>query len=816
MMTRGRDGGPLSACKEALAMSFIRSRPFISGAAIAFLGLYFMVAGGWLISLGGSWYYALAGFGIVASGVLLAMGKRFGRTIYLVVWIGTVAWAFWEVGTDVFGLMPRLLAPTVLLAYVYTPWISRSLDGGGSRWGIAGAGLACLPLAGLVALALAAPKLEAQPAAAPAADAAEPTDWPEYGANAGGARYAPVGDITPDNVSNLEVAWTARTGDSADEAEQQHQREFHSEATPIKVGDTLYTCTPHSWVLAIDAVTGAVKWTWKLDAAREGNPYLVCRGVAYFEAPEATECRERVFAPTFDARVVALDAKTGRECQGFGDNGYVNLRANAGDSPPGYQITTSPPLVANGRMIVGSRIRDNRAVDEPSGVVRAYDPVTGREVWAWDVGRGPDAVPPLPPDQIYTRGTPNVWGAMTADPERGLVYLPLGNPTPDYFGGQRRPFDERFGSSITALEIATGKLRWTFQTVHHDVWDFDLPIGPTLVDLPDPNGSGTLPALVQTTKTGQVFMLNRETGKPIADIEERPVPQHGAAPGERLSPTQPFSVGMPSFTPPPLQEKDAWGATPIDQLICRIEFKQARHEGIYTPPGLTPMIGNPAFDGVTDWGGPAVDPRSKLMTVNLMSMPFKIRLIDRNSPEAAGARPIGSGEQPTSKEPVGEDASSVQHYPQFGTPYVAAVQAWLGPFGAPCAPPPWGELAAVDLKTRKIVWRVTLGTSRDTNLFGLKHNLPLPTGAPNLGGSVITAGGVAFIGATTDQYLRAFDLATGKELWKARLPAGAQATPMVYRGRDGRQYVVITAGGHGAIGARYGDYTIAFALPKQR
>ncbi|WGF90947.1 PQQ-binding-like beta-propeller repeat protein (plasmid) [Marinivivus vitaminiproducens] len=462
-------------------------------------------------------------------------------------------------------------------------------------------------------------------------------------------------------------------------------------------------------------------------------------------------------------------------------------------------------MVVNRRLIVGSRILDNAAVDEPSGVVRAYDPASGDLIWAWDVGRSEDAIGPLANGEVYTRGTPNVWGAITADPELGMVYLPLGNATPDYYGGQKRPFDDRFSSSVTALDIATGELRWTFQTVHHDVWDFDVPIGPSIVDLPDPNGGEPIPALVQTTKTGQVFVLNRATGKPIKRVEERRVPQTGAVPGERLSPTQPFSTGMPSFTPPPLTPADIWGATPLDQLVCRIQFAQARSEGIYTPPGLQAMIGNPAFDGVTDWGGAAVDPDRKVMTINLMTMPFHIRLVDRDSEEGRGLA--------ANDYEGGENASDEIVYAQNGTPYIALVQAWLGPFGAPCVAPPWGELAAVDLTSGDMLWRRVLGTSRDSGLFGTTYNLPLPTGVPNLGGSVITKSGLVFIGATTDRYLRAFDLRTGEEVWKARLPAGPQATPMIYTGDDGREYVVITAGGHGALGTRYGDYTIAYALP---
>ena len=475
-----------------------------------------------------------------------------------------------------------------------------------------------------------------------------------------------------------------------------------------------------------------------------------------------------------------------------------------GTSKPSDQIGTTPPVVVNNRLIIGERIIDNVNRDIPSGVVRAYDPVSGAPAWAWDVGRSPDAIAPLPAGQTYTRGTPNVWGAITADAANGLVYLGTGNASPDYWIGYRRPFDDRFGSSIVALDIATGKLRWTRQLVHRDMWDMDLPIGPSLFDYRAPNGQ-VIPALIQTTKMGQIFFLNRLTGAPIAAITERPVRTDGATPGVRVSPTQPFSTGMPSFTPPAPSEVATWGATPIDQLFCRIDIRRAQGTGIYQPMGLKPIIGHPAFDGVTDWGGAAVDPVRGVMTVNTMEMPFKLWLMRRDDPRVAPLMKQKQG---------GENAMQVQLQTQYNTPYVAVVKAWVGIFGAPCVAPPWGHLTAVDLDTRRILWKKVLGTARDTGLFGSHLGVPLKTGVPNLGGSIITAGGLAFIGATTDQYLRAYDLNTGEVVWKARLPAGAQATPMTYRGRDGRQYVVITAGGHGALGTRYGDYTLAFALPR--
>ncbi|WP_322964913.1 membrane-bound PQQ-dependent dehydrogenase, glucose/quinate/shikimate family [Sphingomonas fuzhouensis] len=783
----------------------------ILGWALALLGGFFAVAGGYLALLGGSPYYVLAGLAMILSGALIGRGDPRGRWLYVAIWVATVIWAVWEIGFDPLQLVPRVVAPSVLLILVAMPWI---IAGVRAMIHTPKARTRAMPAAlGIIALVFAMPVLRTRPAEAqdpamsrglPIAAQAPVGDWTDYGGTLSGQRYSALSQITPANVGKLELAWTQRTGDLPDRAESvEHKREYHSEATPIQIGDTLYTCTPHSIVQAIDATTGRTRWSWKDQVSRQGNSYLVCRGVAFYQAPEGTPCPRRIFAPTFDARMMALDADTGKPCPGFGTNGAIDLRQSMGVSGPADQISTSPPVVANGRLIVGERIVDNVNRNIPSGVVRAYDPITGAGVWAWDVGRSPDAIPPLPAGETYTRGTPNVWGAMTADPANGLVYLGTGNASPDYWIGWRRPFDDRFGSAIVALDIATGKLRWVRQLVHRDMWDMDIPIGPSLFDYRAPNGQ-VIPALIQTTKMGQVYFLNRLTGAAITPIVERPARQDGATPGVKVSPTQPWSVGLPSFTPPAPTETSTWGATPIDQLFCRIDIRRAQGTGIYQPTGLKPIIGHPAFDGVTDWGGAALDPVRQVFTVNTMEMPFKIWLMRRDDPRV----------KKYMEKKGGENARAPNLQTQYNTPYVAVVAAWIGVFGAPCNAPPWGHLTAVDLNTRKVVWKKVLGTAQDTGLFGSHLGVPIKTGVPNLGGSIITASGLVFIGATTDQYLRAYDLKSGRVLWRARLPAGAQATPMTYRGRDGRQYVVITAGGHGALGTRYGDYTMAFALPK--
>jgi quinoprotein glucose dehydrogenase len=782
-----------------------RIAQIIFGAILSLLGLYFAGYGGWLVTLGGTFYYLITGVLMIASGVQVARGKASGFLIYLVIWLFTLIWAFAESGLDPWKLEVRLFAPSVLLVAFLIPGLNGFKAGAPRFWrGFqAASAVVAVLLAGSILYAAYGPASGEASQVAANTNPMAPTDWPNYGNDAGQTRFAGLDQITPGNIGMMKVAWTSHTGDLPDNTEEHRKgREYHSESTPIKIGNTLYSCTPHSWVVATDATTGAVKWKYDPKLPRT-NPYIVCRGVSYYAAPKAATCKTRVFAPTMDGRIYALDAETGRICEGFGNKGYVDLKDQTGKWGGGWQVSTSTPLVMNDRLVVGSRVIDNMAVNEPSGVVRAFDPVDGHQVWAWDVGRSDDALPGrLPEGQEYTHGTPNVWGTITGDPKLNLVYLGTGNASPDYYTRYRRPFDNKFGTSLVALDITTGKLRWHYQLVHHDMWDFDIPSGPSLFNMPD----GT-PALIQTTKMGEIFMFNRATGKPIVETRETPFETSGAAPGVPVSPTQPVPVGMPSLVPEKLTPQDMWGATPIDQLACRIDFARARSKGIFTPIGPTRSIGNPAFDGVTDWGGASVDPVNKVMFINTMNMPFYFQLVDRTSAYGRELLKV--------KSSGGENAQKLDVRLQEGTPYLATLRAWLSPFMVPCVPPPWGQLVAIDLKTQKVLWRKTLGNARKNNAFGLTQNLPLPTGTPNLGGSLATAGGLVFIGATTDNYVRAFDARTGKEVWRYSLPAGGQATPMSYVGQDGRQYVVITAGGHGALGTSYSDSTIAFALPKK-
>ena len=619
--------------------------------------------------------------------------------------------------------------------------------------------------------------------------------WPEYGADPGGTRHSPLTQLDPENVHALEVAWIHRHGDVEDGSHGTGVRSGF-QTTPILVGDALVFCTPFNRVIALDAETGAERWSFDPEIERAGLYLLNCRGVASWLDARATpgsECRRRIFTATLDARLFALDAATGRPCEGFGEGGAVDLREGIGDTQPGEYGSTSPPLVVGDRIVTGAMVLDNRRADSPGGVVRAWDARTGARLWAWDPvppGVATDAAGTSPPR--YRRGTTNAWTALAADPALGLVYVPTGNTSPDYYGGQRDGLDF-YSSSLVALDAKTGLVRWHFRTVHHDVWDYDVPSQPVFVDFP--RDGEVVPGLVQATKMGHLFFLDRRTGEPLFPVEERAVPQ-GAVPGETLSPTQPFPLRPAPIHPPTLTPEDAWGFTFWDRGRCREAIAGARSEGVFTPPSLEGTIQYPGMAGGANWGSGSVDAGRGVFVINTMRMATYIRLWKREAYEA--------------RFPDGPPAFGFE--PQEGTPYALERVPLLSPLGAPCNPPPWGTLVAIDVATGALRWEIPLGTTRDLAPFPVW--LFTPKGVPAIGGPITTASGLTFIGATTDRYLRAFDTATGEELWRGRLPHSAQSTPMTYRLReDGRQLVVVAAGGHGLIPTVPGDALVAYALP---
>jgi len=629
-----------------------------------------------------------------------------------------------------------------------------------------------------------------------AIDFSGPTsDWPEYGRDKGGLRFSPLTQITPENVAALELAWTYRHGDVSDGSDGTSRTSFN--ATPIVVDGGLYFCTGKNRVIALEPETGRELWSFdpKTVLRKLEGPYpRTCRGVAYFAGDRSGStraCSARIFTGTIDSELIALDAKTGLACEEFGVHGRVALREGLGDAPPWEYYVTSPPLVVGEVVVVGALVSDNLRSDAPSGVVRAFDVRTGALRWAWD---------PVPPGSLaentgsgapkYRPGTANVWSILSADEELGLVYVPTGNAPPDYFAANRQGLDF-YSSSVVALRADSGRVAWHFQTVHHDVWDYDVPAQPVLFEFQ--GADGPVPALVQATKMGHLFLLNRVTGEPLFPVEERPVPITDV-PGESLSPTQPFPTHPAPIHPARLTPEDAWGFSFWDRGKCAEIIAGYRSEGIFTPPSLEGSIEFPGPAGGPNWGSVSVDAAKQILYVNQMRLPSVVQLIPREEYEAI----VDSGTWTYPNE----------LYPMKGTPYAVRRGPLLGPLGAPCNPPPWGTIMAIDLVSGKTLWESTLGTTRDQAPWPMWLSL----GSPNLGGSIATAGGVVFIVATTDTFLRGFDAGTGEEIWRQRLPYTANATPITYRVRpDGKQFVVVAAGGHGW--SEPGDAVMAFALP---
>lgn len=762
-------------------------------------GISLIWLGGRLVLLGGSAWYLLSGVVMLATGVLGWRKAGASITLYWAFLAANLIWALWEVGLDGWALAPRLAMPLCIGLYMLTPiyrrHVGRSAPLPGAR--LLWPALASLVLGG-VGLAFWADRTPAAMSDAwgPAPKDAKQGDWIAYGNDRGGSRYSSLAQITPANVGHLRPIWTFHTGKLSD-----GKQGTAFQANPLKIGNRLFLCAGNNDVIALDPETGRQLWRHQPRADLAGVYGLVCRGVTYYRVPQASGiCAERIYTATLDARLIALDAATGRPCPGFGRNGQVDLRTGLGQVDKGYYFVTSPPALVRGRLVLGGWVTDGQKVREPSGVIRAFDAVTGDFAWAFDVGR-PDEHGPPAPGSTFTPGTPNSWAPMSSDEALGLVYVPTGNATPDYFGGHRTANDDRYSSSVLALDAATGAVRWSFQTTHHDLWDYDVPAQPTLVDLP--NG---VRGLLQPTKRGEIFFLDRATGKPLLPVEERPVPQ-GVVPGERLSKTQPYSVGIPSFGGPRPTEKGMWGLTPIDQAMCRIRFKQARFDGDMTPLSTEHhTLTWPGYLGGIDWGGVSVDPRRGLMIVNNNQVANYNRLIPRAEADRQGVKPMTAAHMSDVGGPVA----------QQGVPYAAHIAPFLSPLAIPCQQPPYGRINAVDLRTGKMVWSKIFGTSRDSGPLALPTFVPIPMGVPNIGGSVATASGLFFIGATQEHAFRAYDTATGRLLWKARLPAGGNASPTTYwSSASNRQFVVIAAGGHGAMLSGTGDALIAYALPKK-
>jgi quinoprotein glucose dehydrogenase len=604
--------------------------------------------------------------------------------------------------------------------------------------------------------------------------------WEHWGGDAGGTRFSQLAQITPDNVARLIRAWAYRTGDLDGRIPAAAGR-TKFEATPLLVEDSLVFCTPFNEVIALDPGTGTERWRFdpKLSLSQRPANRYACRGVAYWvddQAPAGAACRSRVFTGTNDARLIALDARTGRPCDGFGAAGEVKVEIGKTLQWPGEFQITSAPVVSRGVVVIGSAIADNVRVDAPAGVVRGFDARNGQLRWSFD---------PLIHDGI-TAGHANVWAPMSVDEARGLVLLPTSSPSPDFFGG-KRPGNNEHADSVVALNIETGALVWSFQTVHHDVWDYDLPAQPTLARID--TGQGLRDVVIQPTKQGFLFVLDRDSGQPVWPIEERAVPQGGAE-GERLSPTQPFPTHVPPLLTQAVGSDDVFKLPLIGNSSCSEQLAPLRHDGLYTPPSTQGTLQYPMTGGGVNWGGAAFDPIHQIVYANVSHAIHIIRLIPRD-------------EADTMAPPRGMDFGS-----QRGAPFAMTRAVAMSKLGLLCNAPPWGEMVAVDLKAGRILWHATVGTTEDRAPLGLAFKW----GTPLVNGVVVTAGGLVFTGAM-DAYLRAFDAASGAELWQGRLPVPGIANPMTYQWQ-GEQYIVIAAGGHSEAGTTIGDSVVAFRLAR--
>ncbi len=788
------------------------------GLASAWFGLQ-------LVWVGGTWYYLLAGVALALAGLALIAGQHIaGVRVQGLVVVATLIWSLWEIAAKGFlpawgadlgarvGVLAALFIATALIRLMGTPPAPHAPNA--RRYALGGVAVLAVG-----AIAMVAVLWERPVAASAVADGAVGSgagighgadDWLAFGGSPLAHRFTPASAITTANVADLSEAWRFQTGDLS----PSDRVFFSAQNTPVLAGGRLFVCSPSNRVFALNPGTGEQLWAYDPQMLAEDMESLfsvACRGVGYFDTQLATTplpgaeavCEERVYVTTVASDLTALDAATGLPCGGFGTDGTVDLAENMDLQEIGFASSTSGVTVVGDALIVGQQVSDNQRRDAPSGVVRAYDAITGDLRWAWDAKLQGRAQDPLAPGEVYPRGTPNVWNIISGDPEANIVYLGTGNSANDHFGGDRTAEEDEFTAAVVAVDATTGDTIWSYATVIHDVWDYDIGAQPIVGNLAV-DGAAERRVVIQGTKTGSLFVLDAATGEPVTPIEMKPAPQDGL-PGERLSPDQPQSVfypnlsGIPGPDPEVLNASHTFGLTPVDAAMCRLEFERMRYDGMYTPPIEGTMLLFPGTIGGMNWGGLGFDEERGILVTNHSRLPNIVRMIPRAEVDDL---PVGMGGARPDQEVA----------PHYLSPWGVDRPIWLSPLEVPCIAPPWGIVAATDMRTGDLLWSQPLGTGFDSGPFGLPTFLKVPIGTANIGGPLMTATGLTFIAAAQDNWLRAFQTTTGRLLWEGRLPAGGQASPMSYE-FEGRQYVVMTATGHQRLTTTTGDYVVAFALP---
>ncbi len=781
----------------------------LTSIVLAILAIALLYMGGKLLMLGGSAFYALMAVGLLITAILLFRNQRSALALYAVLMWITLAWIIWEVGFDKWQWIPRGDLFGVIGLWLAMPWVVKPLYRGERRFHSFLGGTVIIMIVVVIGLCFYDPVPQQgtiSNARTQNSEQGAANDWTAYGGSSDGLRFSALNQISKENVKNLEVAWTYHTGDLRQDADA---TEYTFEATPLKANGMLYFCTPHNEVHALDPETGAVKWKFTPNKDRSYlQQHQTCRGVSYYEeTPVAAQdsaatpaiCRKRIFNATTDAQLIALDADTGKPCADFGQNGVVDLHANMGEVRPHALMQTAAPLVAGKLVIVGGSVMDNGFNSgNPSGVIRAYDVQSGRLVWNFDPAN-PENTAPIAAGQNYPQDTPVAWGTLSADLKNGVVYVPFGNASPDEVGIERDPNSntEKFRDALVALDLQTGAFKWRYQSSNHDLWDRDNPSQPSLVDI-DYQGQKQ-PVVILPTKTGNLFVLNRLTGQPVYPVNQVKVSTEGGVAGEKFAATQP--VSSLNFIPQPLTEKSMWGITPFDQMSCRMDFRSLRYDGNpWTPATEGGSLIFPGNIGVFNWGSVAVDPQRQILIAAPVRLAYKYNLIKRS-------------EQTATERLFTKDGTPYWNE-NFHGDYAIHIQQLASGLGIPCVAPPWGRMVGVDLKTGKTEWLRRVGVTKNLKTSFLPGRFPIgfPMGMVAHGGPLLTAGDLVFHGATADNFFRAYDSTTGELLWQTELSAGAQATPSTFMGKDGKQYVVIAAGGHGSLGTQAGDSVVAFRL----